>query len=215
MMLSKIPLFANLEPQVVQHLQDAAIPKRFARNTILFSKGDESNALYLIREGRTKAVITDEQGKEIVLNTFGPDDYFGEIAFLSAEPRTATVVTATPTEVLILYRRDFKEVLSKHPDVMFEFIKVLIERVRNSTDQIESLAFRDVYGRVRALLNGLAKEEGEKRIISERLTHQEIANRVGSSREMVSKIFKQLQDGGFVAVDHKHVVLLRDLPKTF
>jgi CRP/FNR family cyclic AMP-dependent transcriptional regulator len=215
MMLSKIPLFANLEPEIVQRLQDAAIPKRFARNTILFSKGDESNALYLIREGRTKAVITDEQGKEIVLNTFGPGDYFGEIAFLSEEPRTATVVTAIPTEVLILYRRDFKEVLTQHPDVMFEFIKVLIDRVRNSTEQIESLAFRDVYGRVRALLNGLAKPEGDRRVIAERLTHQEIANRVGSSREMVSKIFKQLQDGGFVAVDHKHVILLKDLPKTF
>ncbi len=214
-MLSKIPLFENLEPEIIQHLEDAAIPKRFARNTILFSKGDESNALYLIREGRTKAVITDDQGKEIVLNTFGAGDYFGEIAFLSEEPRTATVVTATPTEVLILYRRDFKEVLSKHPDVMFEFIKVLIERVRNSTDQIESLAIRDVYGRERALLNGLAKEEGEARVIAERLTHQEIANRVGSSREMVSKIFKQLQDGGFVAVDHKQVMLLRDLPKNF
>jgi CRP/FNR family transcriptional regulator, cyclic AMP receptor protein len=214
-MLSKIPLFANLEPDIIQRLQDATIPKRFARNTILFSKGDESNALYMIREGRTKAVITDDQGKEIVLNTFGPGDYFGEIAFLSEEPRTATVVTTSPTEVLILYRRDFKEVLTKHPDVMFEFIKVLIDRVRNSTEQIESLAFHDVYGRVRALLNGLAREEGEKRIIVERLTHQEIANRVGSSREMVSKIFKQLQDGGFVAVDHKQVVLLRDLPKTF
>ena len=215
MMLSQIPLFANLEADIIQRLQDAAIPKRFARNPILFRKGDESNALYLIRAGRTKAVITDEQGKEIVLNTFGAGDYFGEIAFLSGEPRTATVVTATPTEVLILYRRDFKEVLVKHPDVMFEFIKVLIERVRNSTDQIESLAFRDVYGRVRALLNSLAKEEGEKRIISERLTHQEIANRVGSSREMVSKIFKQLQDGGFVEVDHKHVVLIKALPKNF
>jgi CRP/FNR family cyclic AMP-dependent transcriptional regulator len=169
----------------------------------------------MIREGHTKAVITDEQGKEIVLNTFGPGDYFGEIAFLSEEPRTATVVTSIPTEVLILYRRDFKEVLTKHPDVMFEFIKVLIDRVRNSTEQIESLAFRDVYGRVRALLNGLAREEGETRIITERLTHQEIANRVGSSREMVSKIFKQLQDGGFVVSDHKQVVLLRDLPKTF
>jgi CRP/FNR family cyclic AMP-dependent transcriptional regulator len=214
-MLSKIPLFANLEPDIIQRLQDAAIPKRFARNTILFSKGDESNALYMIREGRTKAVITDEQGKEIVLNTFGPGDYFGEIAFLSEEPRTATVITSIPTEVLILYRRDFKEVLTKHPDVMFEFIKVLIDRVRNSTEQIESLAFRDVYGRVRALLNGLAREEGETRVITERLTHQEIANRVGSSREMVSKIFKQLQDGGFVASDHKQIVLLRDLPKTF
>ena len=211
-MLSKIPLFANLDPEIVQRLQDAAIPKRFARNTILFSKGDESNALYLIREGRTKAVITDEQGKEIVLNTFGPGDYFGEIAFLSEEPRTATVVTATPTEVLILYRRDFKEVLSQHPDVMFEFIKVLIERVRNSTDQIESLAFSDVYGRVRSLLNGLAKPEGDRRVIAERLTHQEIANMVGASREMVSRVLKELTDEGYISIVKKRVTINQRLP---
>ena len=122
------------------------------------------------------------------------------------------VVTSTPTEVLILYRRDFKEVLTKHPDVMFEFIKVLIDRVRNSTEQIESLAFHDVYGRVRALLNGLAREEGEKRIIVERLTHQEIANRVGSSREMVSKILKDLKTGSYLTITDKRFVLQRKLP---
>ncbi len=197
-MLRKIPLFSTLDDNGMNYLKDVAVKRSFPKNTILFSRGDESDALYLLYKGSAKAIINDETGKEIVLSTIGPGEYFGEISFLDGEARSATVMTREPVQVLIVYKNDFKKILFSNPDIVFRLLKELLKKLRRSTEQIESLAFMDVYKRIANLLLQLAKPQNAKWVIEEKLTHQEISNRVGSSREMVSRIMKQLQTGGYI-----------------
>ncbi len=137
-MLRKIPLFATLDDDGMNYLKDVAVKRSFPKNTILFSRGDESDALYLLYKGTVKAVINDETGKEIVLSTFGPGEYFGEISFLDGEARSATVVTREPVQVLIVYKNDFKKILFSNPDIVFRLLRELLKKLRRSTEQIES-----------------------------------------------------------------------------
>ena len=214
-MLKKIPLFATLDDNGMNYLKDVAVKRSFPKNTILFSKGDESDALYLLYKGTVKAIINDETGKEIVLSTIGPGEYFGEISFLDGEARSATVVTREPVQVLIVYKNDFKKILFSNPDIVFRLLKELLKKLRRSTEQIESLAFMDVYRRIANLLLQLAEPQGAKWVIEEKLTHQEISNRVGSSREMVSRIMKQLLLGGYISIDRKKIIIHKKLPVSF
>jgi CRP/FNR family cyclic AMP-dependent transcriptional regulator len=214
-MLRKIPLFSTLDDNGMNYLKDVAVKRSFPKNTILFSRGDESDALYLLYKGTVKAVINDETGKEIVLSTFGPGEYFGEISFLDGEARSATVVTREPVQVLIIYKNDFKKILFSNPDIVFRLLRELLKKLRRSTEQIESLALMDVYKRIANLLSQLAKPQDAKWVIEEKLTHQEISNRVGSSREMVSRIMKQLQTGGYISIDRKKIIIHKKLPISF
>ena len=214
-MLRKIPLFSTLDDNEMNYLKNVAVKRSFPKNTILFSRGDESDALYLLYKGSAKAIINDETGKEIVLSTIGPGEYFGEISFLDGEARSATVMTREPVQVLIVYKNDFKKILFSNPDIVFRLLKELLKKLRRSTEQIESLAFMDVYKRIANLLLQLAKPQNAKWVIEEKLTHQEISNRVGSSREMVSRIMKQLQTGGYISIDKKKIIIHKKLPVSF
>ena len=214
-MLKKIPLFSSLDDNGMNYLKDVAVKRSFPKNTILFSKGDESDALYFLYKGTVKAVINDETGKEIVLSTIGPGEYFGEISFLDGEARSATVVTREPVQVLIVYKNDFKKILFSNPDLVFSLLKELLKKLRRSTEQIEALAFMDVYKRIAKLFLQLAEPQDEKWVIEEKLTHREISNRVGSSREMVSRIMKQLQTGGYISIDRKKIIIHKKLPVSF
>ncbi len=214
-MLKKIPLFSTLDDNGMNYLKDVAVKRSFPKNTVLFSRGDQSDALYLLYEGSAKAIINDETGKEIVLSTIGPGEYFGEISFLDGEARSATVMTREPVQVLIVYKNDFKKILFSNPDIVFRLLKELLKKLRRSTEQIESLAFMDVYKRIANLLLQLAKPQNAKWVIEEKLTHQEISNRVGSSREMVSRIMKQLQTGGYISTDRKKIIIHKKLPVSF
>jgi len=214
-MLKKIPLFSTLDDKEMNYLKNIAVKKSFSKNTILFSRGDESDALYLLYKGNVKAIINDEAGKEIVLSTFGPGEYFGEISFLDGEARSATVVTREPVQILIVYKNDFEKILFSNPDIVFRLLKELLKKLRRSTEQIEGLALMDVYKRIANLLLHLAKPQNTKWVIEEKLTHQEISNMVGSSREMVSKIMKQLQTGGYISTDRKRIIINKKLPASF
>ena len=214
-MHKNIPLFSTLDDNEMNYLKNVAVKRSFPKNTILFSRGDESDALYLLYKGSAKAIINDETGKEIVLSTIGPGEYFGEISFLDGEARSATVMTREPVQVLIVYKNDFKKILFSNPDIVFRLLKELLKKLRRSTEQIESLAFMDVYKRIANLLLQLAKPQNAKWVIEEKLTHQEISNRVGSSREMVSRIMKQLQTGGYISIDKKKIIIHKKLPVSF
>ena len=214
-MLKSIHLFSATDDNEMNYLKNIAIKKSFPKNTILFSRGDESDGLYLLCKGNAKAIINDETGKEIVLSTFGPGEYFGEMSFLDGEARSATVVTRTPVQVLIIYKNDFKKILFSNPDIVFRLLKELLKKLRRSTEQIESLALMDVYKRIAHLLSQLAELQNAELVIEEKLTHQEISNMVGSSREMVSRIMKQLQTGGYISIDRKRIIIHKKLPVSF
>lgn len=210
-MSEETPFFSRLDDVTIRFFEKVAVRKRFPKNTILFTKGDESDSLYIVYSGKVKAVIHDEHGKEVVLSVIGPGEYFGEMAAIDGAPRSATIVTKEPAEILIIRRKDFGEILSSNPNVMFDLLKVLLERFRKADEKIASLAFTNVYGRVASLLMQSAEPQGEKWVIRDTLTHQEIADTVGSSRETVSRTIKELLDSGQISIERKQITINRKL----
>jgi len=214
-MLREIPLFSRLDDKALGNLEKAAIRRAYPKNTILISKGDQSDQLFVVLKGKLKVSITDASGKEIIMSLLGAGDYFGEMAMIDGESRSATIVTTQASEVLTISRDDFHRTLMSSPELMFELLKVLARKVRIATDKLESLAFEDVYGRLVKLLIQLARPHEDVWIVEDRLTHQEIANMIGSSREMVTRILKALTSGGYISIDRKRITIKRKLPATF
>jgi CRP/FNR family cyclic AMP-dependent transcriptional regulator len=214
-MLREIPLFSRLDDKALGDLEKAAIKRAYPKNTILISKGDKSDQLFVVLKGKLKVAITDASGKEIIVSFLGSGDYFGEMAMIDGDSRSATIVTTQASEVLTISRYDFHRTLMSSPELMFELLKVLARKVRIATDKLESLAFEDVYGRLVKLLIQLARPHDEVWIVEDSLTHQEIANMIGSSREMVTRILTALTSGGYISVDKKRITIRRKLPATF
>ena len=189
------------------------IPKRsYPRNNVILSAGEQSSAFYLIISGRVKVIIGDEEGREVILALLGAGDYFGEMALLDDEPRSATVVTMEDCQLAVVSRQEFEQALSLRPDITTRIVLGLSKRLREANRKIESLALMDVYGRVAGTLLQLARPRDGKLVVTERLTHQEIASMVGASREMVSRILRDLTLGGYISVEDKHIVLHEKLP---
>jgi len=201
-----------LTEEELRALSGEGVVKAFPKQAVIVNEGDETDSLYVILSGRVKVFLSDEAGKEIVLGTQGPGEYFGEMV-LDGGPRSASVMTLEPSRFAIVPKQKFREFLLSHPDFSVHLIEKLIRRTRVLTDSVKSLALMDVYGRVARLLLELAREEGGKLVIDEKLTQQDIANRVGASREMISKIFKDLSSGGYITVENRRIVVNRTPPR--
>lgn len=184
----------------------------YPKNTVILNEGDPSRCLYMIHSGRLKAFLADEQGRKIVLNIMEPGEYFGEMALIDSEPRSASVMTMEDSQLTLVTKEDFKNCLSKNPELATPLMFGLIRRLRISTRKVGSLALMDAYGRVASALLQLAKEQDGKLVILEKLTHQEIANIVGTSREMVSRIMHDLVQGGYISIDSKKRITLNEKP---
>lgn len=213
--LSKVPLFSGLTDVELEAIHKNAVTRSFPRNTIVIHEGDASDSLYVIISGEVKVYLSDEQGKEIIINTQGPEEYFGEMALIDDNVRSASVMTTKKSSLYIISKRDFKVVLADHPDIAISLIKEMARRVRILTDNVKSLALLDVYGRVAKTLLGLAHDQDGKLIIEDKLTQQDIANRVGASREMVARILKDLTTGGYISVEQKKIVIHERLPSGY
>ena len=210
-MLKNIPLFSCLTDSELTAIEKVAVKKTFPKNTILLSEGDSTDALYVICEGKVKVTIDDNEGKELILSILGTGEYFGEMSLLDDEPRSASVTTKETTQLLIISKNDFMGFFSSNP-IALNLLKDLIKRLREANKKIESLGLLDVYGRVTRILNQFAKSQEGKMVIEEKLTHQEIANMIGSSREMVSLILKELSNGEYITIDKKLITINKKLP---
>ncbi len=210
--LSNVPLFEELSAEELQPIADMATTRSLPANSIVVNEGDQTDSLYVILSGRVKIFLSDEDGKEVTLGIEGPGDYFGEMV-LDGGPRSASVMTVEPSQFSIIQKADIEKYLHNNPSVAVGIIRQLIGRIRGLTDNVRSLALLDVYGRLRKLLLDLAEESGDERVIKEKITQQELANRVGASREMVSKILKDLTIGGYIQIDKKIITILKDPPK--
>jgi len=148
----------------------------------------------------------------MVINVLGPREYFGELV-IDEDARSASIETLETCRFLIVTKADFKALVTGNPDFALKLINRLMQRVRALTDNIRSLALLDVYGRVARLLLELATEHEGRLVVPGKLTQQDIAERVGASREMISRIFKDLVTGGYISIEHKHITINRDLPE--
>jgi len=211
-MLAQVPLFADLDPAALSALEQQTKVKRYQKRTVIIEKGEESSILYVLESGRAKVYVADDAGKEIVLRELGPGDHFGELALLGGSPRTASVMTLTDCEARLLTGSVFRDFLAKHPEVALLLIRHLARQVADLTDTASDLALLSVYGRIAKVLVESAQDE-DGRLITGPLTQQHIADRVGCSREMVSRIVGDLRTGGYVSLEGKRFVLERKLPE--
>lgn len=211
--LAENELFAGLEQQDRDAIMQVAVKKIYPKNTVVLSQGDETNSLYIVTRGKVKVNIIDEHGKEIILSMLGPGDYFGEMTALEeGTSRSASVVTREKCEMMVLFKKDFRNIIANNPDIVFGLLRGANQRLRKANKKIESLALMDVYGRVARLFTQLAISADDKLVIQEKLTHQDIANMVGSSREMVSRVMKELTGGNYITVTKKIIQINCKLP---
>jgi len=210
--LKAVPLFAELSEPEIATLAQAAIVRTFPKNTIVVTEGERSDSLYVILSGRVKVFVSDEDGRDLVLNVVGAGEYFGELA-LDEGPRSASVATLEPSKMAVIPNETLKAFLASHPGAALPLIRVLIGRTRRATEALKNLAMLDVYGRVAKLLLELAREVDGRLVVEERLTQQDIGERVGASREMVSRILKDLTAGGYIGSENGKFVVHRRPPR--
>jgi len=155
--------------------------------------------------------VSDEEGKEVVVNVVGPGDYFGEIV-LDGGPRSASIMTIEPSRFFVIPRDDVEGMLERNPEFARDLVCKLTGNVRSLTTKVLDLALKDVYGRLVRFIEENAVERDGVSVIPERLTQNDIAERIGGSREMVSRIVKDLTAGGYISIDAKHIKLHKKLP---
>ena len=204
--------FWGMSEKHFQALAKRGAVKAYPRNTVIVNEGDRSDSLYIILSGKVKVYLADEEGKEILLTIQGPGEYFGEMV-LDQGPRSASVMTLEPAKFSVISTDEFKRFLTEHPDAGPELVMSLIHRVRELTKTVGNLALLDVYGRVARLLLELAVEVNGEMVISERLTQQDMASRVGCSREMISRILKDLRTGGYLKMDGERIIIAKSPPR--
>ena len=198
-LLRRVPLFSALTPTQSASIADAIIKKRFKRSEIIVEQGKKSDALYIILTGRARVMSTDSRGREVILATLHPGDYIGEMSLIDDEPHSATVRTELQTDVLTLGREAFARCLPENSSMSHNIMRGLVARLRHADGKIASLALMDVYGRVARSLLEFAVDDGTGNLkVKDKISRQDLAKMVGASREMVSRVMKDLEERGFV-----------------
>jgi len=200
-----------LKDETLRSIAASGVIRTFPRNTVLINEGDVGDALYVLLSGRVKVYSSNEAGREFVIDFHGPGEYVGEMS-LDGAPRSASVMTVEPTTCAVVNRAQFRDFVLAHPDFAMHLIERLIHRVRVTTGNLKSLALSDVYGRLVRLLNALARDVDGKLVVPEKLTQQDIADRVGASRDMIGKLMKDLIAGGYLAVEERTITIVKKLP---
>ncbi len=206
--LKNVPLFSSFTDQQLAALLPAVQHRRFPRGSYVIRAGEETDALYIILAGRAKVLIPDDDGNEVILAMIGPNDFFGEMGLLDDQPRSASVETTESCEMLRISRSAFLTCLKDNFDAAMLIIRNLVKRLREADRKIESLALIDVYGRVARLLIELAKPVEGQWIIEKAPPKQEIARMIGASREMVSRVVKDLNERGVIRADKRKIYVL-------
>ena len=200
-----------LPPTLLDKVAAVATVRTFPKRSIIVTEGDETDSLYVVLSGKARVFVADDKGREVQLNQLGAGEYFGEVT-LDGGPRSASVMALEDCRCAVVKRTELTALFEKQPELSLHIVRKLAHRVRELTDNVRSLALMDVYGRVARLLLELAEEKEGKLVIGEPLTHKDIASRVGASREMISRIFSDLSDGGYVRKEEGHFVIARKPP---
>lgn len=217
MSIENIDLFEGLSPAEIDVLRENSVTRSCPKNSVVIHEGDIADSMYIIEAGRVKVYCSDKNGKDFVLDILEAGDYFGELALLDDDRRSASVRAMEASSFSIIYKDQFSQVLDAHPNIARLLIRNLTRRIRKLTYDVKALALQDVYGRVAKVLTDLAKPtgEGEEAKIEDKLTQQDIADRVGASREMVARILKDLTVGEYVEIKGRQIHLKRKLPESY
>ena len=214
-MLKGIAIFENLSDEDIRFLTERAAVRSYPRGAIIVNEGDEGNSLFVIQSGSVKAYLSDDTGKEVVLSTQGPGEYIGDLALFDGAPRSASVAALEPCKLLIVSKAQLREALAARPEIALALLKGLALRVRTLTENVRTLALLDVFGRLVKTLYSLAAERDGVLVIEQRHTQQDLANRIGASREMVSRIMHDLAQGGYIEVGNGRIAIRKKIPSSW
>ena len=210
--LNKVPLFAELDEEELRQLASVVREQHYRKNTTIVHVNDPGNALFILKSGLVKVTIEDQHGYEMILRILYPPDFFGDMSLLDGMPRSATVTTQEPTEVLVIHRDHFLLLIEKIPKILLKMTAVLSKRLRRANELIHSLAFFDVYGKVARVLLNLVMEKGRATeagtVIDMRLTQQELADLAGMTRETMARTLRDFQQAGCIRIESGIITVL-------
>ena len=211
-LIRRVPLFSMLTAEQAQAIADSVVKRRFRRGEIVVEHNKKSNALFILLTGRARVLTSDSRGREVILAVLQPGDYVGEMSLIDNEPHSATVRAEVQTDMLILGRTEFARCLPENSSLSYAIMRGLVQRLRSADRQIESLALLDVYGRVARALLDMAEMEGEHKMIRNKVSRQDLAKIVGASREMVSRVMKNIEERGVIETLESGFVVLKNRP---
>jgi CRP/FNR family cyclic AMP-dependent transcriptional regulator len=200
-------MFSGLPDSSLEPVAKVANMRRVPRGSIVVRAGDKTDFVYLVLSGSLKVLVSDEEGREVILSMLGPGELFGEMGVLDDNPRSATVVTVVPSDLIVIAKSDFKRVLQENFDVSMFIMRNLVARLRTADRKIESLALMDVYGRVARLLLEMADDVNGEKVVNRKISKQDIAKMIGASREMVSRVMKDLHLQGLIEESNGKILL--------
>ena len=210
-LLRRVPLFSLLTVAQAELISGAVIKRRFKRGEALVEQGQKSDALFILLMGRARVMTCDSRGREVILATLSQGDYLGEMSIIDNQPHSATVRAEVQTDVLMLGRAEFARCLTENASMSLVVMRGLVKRLRHADRKIESLALLDVYGRVaHALLDFAVADAQGQLLIRDKISRQDLAKMVGASREMVSRVMKDLEERGFIEALPNGATLLKD-----
>jgi CRP/FNR family cyclic AMP-dependent transcriptional regulator len=205
--LRNVPLFSGLDEHELEKLSKVAGRKRVERGAFVVRAGDSTDSLYVLINGRAKVTNIDEEGREIILAWLGAGEFFGEMGLIDGSPRSANVVAAEPCELLFLDKASLQRCMQDNFQVAMKLMKILVLRLREADRKIESLALLDVYGRVARLLLDMSEVVEGNRVVKKKISKQDMAKMIGASREMVSKVMRDLELSGYIRYDADLLVI--------
>lgn len=214
--LRRVPIFGGVDDESLIKVASITSEKSYSKKNIVFHEGDYGDALYIIKSGRIKIAKVALDGREKTLTILKGGDFFGEMAIFDDMPRSATAESMdNDVRLLSISKNDFERLIIENPSIAIRIMKDLTRRIRQVNEQVQDLAFKDVHGRVASTLFNLLKTEKEAskdpnrdKMNSLKMTHQDLANMVGSSRETVTRALNRLQDEGIISISHQQISIL-------
>ena len=216
--LRNVRLFESLDKDELNALSDLTFVRTFEKDNVIIWAEDEGDALFIIADGQVKVSIVSEDGREVILSLLSKNAVFGELSLLDGRPRSANVIAIEETQLVMLKRSDFLELIKRIPSIAIALLAELASRLRKTDRQIEGLALLDVTSRISDTLLQLAIEQGIDSdsgiVVKNRPTHQELANMSGTTRETVSRVLKRLEKQGSLKSEGRKITILRDKQQT-
>jgi CRP/FNR family cyclic AMP-dependent transcriptional regulator len=204
--MRRVPLFSQLGDEELARISEPARERSYPKNSVILFEDDPGDSLFVVVTGQVKVVLIGEDGREVILSVLGPGNFFGEMALIDDEPRSAHVIAMEDANLLVLRREDFQHCLEQAPRIAFGLLRAMSHRLRHADTKIGGLVLLDVNGRVARLLLDLAKENDGVNI-TKRITHHTIAQMIGSSRETVSRTIRDLGERGLIEVSRRAIVI--------
>jgi len=214
-LLANVELFSELDQEDLAKIAALAQIKNVPRDTTVFYAEDQADAVFIIASGKVKIAVASADGKEFILTILGAGQVFGEMALLESAPRSASAITATAVELIVISREDFQHLLATAPRITRTLLSILSRRLRRANAKMESLAYMDVAGRLARYLLDLARDHGQRVgngwVVVKRPTHADIAHSIGTSRETVSRLINEFEEGFGLVNKGKFTYIREDL----